>query len=446
MSSLPPGPRSALLQTFAVARDPFGSFQKYARRYGDPFTLTLCTGPIVLTGTPEGIREILTAPPETFASNNTPFLAPLFGDRSVLLLDGVAHTRERAMLMPPFHGQRLQAYGRVIQEVTLRHAAAWTPGHIFRMQAFTQALALEVILTAIFGSHDHERVQALARIIPAYFQAFTTLLVYYPPLRRTFGGLGPWRRFTQIATRVEQLLVDAITSRRRGGEERDGILSLLLAAGADEGRALTDAEVRDEVITLLLAGHETVAIALAWAFYWLHRQPDVLPRLQAELRALGRPPSPDALVHLPYLRAVCAEALRLYPVVGAITRRLCKPMSLRGYTVPAGTAVGAALPLIHLDPTRYPEPLRFRPERFLERTNTAYEFLPFGGGARRCVGAAFAVAEMEIVLGSLIAQHRLGLAEDTPVPPVPRTFTIGPKGGVRMIYYGPAAGETVGPL
>jgi cytochrome P450 len=226
MSSLPPGPRSALLQTFAVVRDPFGTFQKYARRYGDPFTLTLCTGPIVLTGTPEGVREILTAPPQSFASNSAP--------------------------------------------------------------------------------------------------------------------------------------------------------------------------------------------------------------------------CPDDLVQLPYLRAVCEEALRLYPVVGAITRRLRQPMTLRGYRLPAGIAVGVALPLMHLDPTRYPDPQCFRPERFLERPHSPYEYLPFGGGARRCVGAAFAVAEMKIALGSLLARHRFGLVENTPVPPVPRTFTIGPKGGVRMIYHGPAAGETVG--
>jgi cytochrome P450 family 110 len=444
MSSLPPGPRSALLQTFAVVRDPFGTFQKYARRYGDPFTLTLCTGPIVLTGTPEGVREILTAPPQSFASNSAPFLAPLFGARSVLLLDGVAHARERAVLMPPFHGQCLKVYGRLIQEATLRHAAAWIPGQTFRMQAFTQALALEVMLTAIFGTYDQERLQALMRTIPAYFQAFTAPLVYFPPLRRDFGGLGPWRHFTEVATRVDQLLVDAIAARRRAGEERGDILSVLLAGRADDGRAITDAEVRDEVITLLLAGHETVAIALAWAFYWLHRQPDVLQRLQTELRAAGHPPSPDDLVQLPYLRAVCEEALRLYPVVGAITRRLRQPMTLRGYRLPAGITVGVALPLMHLDPTRYPDPQRFRPERFLERPHSPYEYLPFGGGARRCVGAAFAVAEMKIALGSLLARHRFGLVENTPVPPVPRTFTIGPKGGVRMIYHGPAAGETVG--
>jgi cytochrome P450 len=200
---------------------------------------------------------------------------------------------------------------------------------------------------------------------------------------------------------------------------------------------MTDAEVRDALKTLLIAGHETVAVALAWAFYWLHRQSDVRQLLQDELRGLGRPPHADALLHLPYLSAVCSEALRLYPVVAAVSRRLRQPLQLGGYIVPAGVAVGAAIPLAHCHPERYPDPLRFRPERFLERTYTPFEYFPFGGGARRCVGAAFAVSELKIVLGSILAQHRFELADDHPVMPVPRTFTLGPKGGVPLVYCGP---------
>jgi cytochrome P450 family 110 len=173
------------------------------------------------------------------------------------------------------------------------------------------------------------------------------------------------------------------------------------------------------------------------SFYWFHRQPDVALRLQAGLSALGRIPNPDDLVHLPYLSAVCDEALRLYPVVAAVTRRLREPLTLRGYPLPAGVAVRAAIALTHVDPALYPEPRRFRPERFLERTYTPFEYLPFGGGARRCVGAAFAVYEMKIVLGSILVQHQLRLAEDNPIQPRPRTFTIGPQGGVQMIYQGP---------
>jgi cytochrome P450 len=240
-----------------------------------------------------------------------------------------------------------------------------------------------------------------------------------------------------VAARFEQLLSEEIAVHREDCTDRDDILSLLLAARYEDGSAVSDEGLRDELKTLLIAGHETTAIALAWAFYWLHREPNVYHRLQAELLGLGHPPDPDDLLRLPYLSAVCDEALRLYPVIGAITRRLRQPMALCGYTLPAGIAVGAAVALTHLDPALYPDPHRFRPERFLGHTYTPFEYLPFGGGARRCIGAAFAVYEMKIVLGSILVQHRLGLVDDKPLHPKPRTFTIGPPGGVRMIYHGP---------
>ena len=390
----------------------------------------------MLTGTPEGIQEIFTAPPHMFASYSAPFLAPLFGEHSVLLLDGAAHKRGRAVLMPPFHGARLQAYGRLIQDLTLKHAAAWQPGQTLRMHTVMQALSMEIILTVIFGGRAPERVQVFEHAVIAYFQAFTTLLVYGLPLRRSFGGFGPWSRFKAVASRLEQLLDAEIKVRRQQCSDGDTMLGLLLAARYDDGQAMTDAEVRDELKTLLIAGHETVAVALAWAFYWLHRQPEVMQRLQAELHTLHRPPHPDDLAHLPYLSAVCSEALRLYPVVPAVSRQLRQPLRLCGYTVPAGVAVGAAIPLAHCNPERYPDPLRFRPERFLEQTYTPFEYLPFGGGARRCVGAAFAVYELKIVLGSILAQHRFELADDRPAIPMPRTFTLGPKGGVPLVYGG----------
>jgi cytochrome P450 len=423
-------------QTIVFARDPFGTMLRYAWRYGDPFTLKLPPGPLVLTGTPEGIQEIFTAPPHMFASYSAPFLAPLFGEHSVLLLDGAAHKRGRAVLMPPFHGARLQAYGRLIQDLTLKHAAAWQPGQTLRMHTVMQALSMEIILTVIFGVRAPERVQVFEHAVIAYFQAFTTLLVYGLPLRRNFGGFGPWSRFKAVAGRLEQLLDAAIRVRRQQCSEGDTMLGLLLAARYDDGQAMTDAEVRDELKTLLIAGHETVAVALAWAFYWLHRQPEVMQRLQAELHTLHRPPHADDLAHLPYLSAVCSEALRLYPVVPAVSRQLRQPLRLCGYTVPAGVAVGAAIPLAHCNPERYPDPLRFRPERFLEQRYTPFEYLPFGGGARRCVGAAFAVYELKIVLGSILAQHRFELTDDRPAIPMPRTFTLGPKGGVPLVYGG----------
>jgi cytochrome P450 family 110 len=437
MSSLPPGPRWTMWQTIAFARDPFGTVLRYARRYGDPFTLKLPPGPLVLTGSPEAIQEIFTAPPQMFASYSAPFLAPLVGEHSVLLSDGAAHRRGRSVIMPPFHGTHLQSYGRVIQDLTFKHAAAWQPGQTLRMHTVMQALTMQIILTVVFGVHAPEWMQVFEHTVIAYFQAFTSVLVYCLPLRRNFAGFGPWSRFKAVAIRLEQLLDEEIRAGRQNGGNGGTLLSLLLAARYDDGEPMTDAEVRDALKTLLIAGHETVAVALAWAFYWLHRQSEVMQRLQDELHTLGRPPHADDLVHLPYLSAVCSEALRLYPVVAAVSRRLRQPLQLGGYTVPVGVAVGAAIPLAHCHPERYPDPLRFRPERFLERTYTPFEYFPFGGGARHCVGAAFAVYELKIVLGSILAQHRFELADDHPVMPVPRTFTLGPKGGVPLIYCGP---------
>ncbi|MGH8602454.1 MAG: cytochrome P450 [Gammaproteobacteria bacterium] len=437
MPRLPPGARFAALQTLAYARDPFSTLQRCVERYGDPFTLKLLPGPIVFTGIPEGIREIFTADPGTFESHAGPFLGPLIGDHSLLLLDGVAHKRERSLLMPPFHGTRMKTYGHLIQNAALKCAAAWSPGQPLVMQAVTQAISLKVIIQAVFGVQREERVRLFMGLIPAYFQAFTSLLVYFPPLRREFGGVGPWSRFKRLAARFDHLIFEEIGSRRREPGDRADILSLLLSARYEDGSAMSDQDLCDELKTLLLAGHETTAVALVWAFYWVHRQPEVYRCLGEELKGLGCPPQPEALAQLPYLSAVCDEALRLYPVVAATVRKLRQPFHLRGYELPVGVAVGAAIALTHLDPMRYPDPMRFQPERFLGRKYTPYEYLPFGGGARRCVGAAFATYEMKIVLGSILAHHGLTLAEDKPLKPRPRTFTIGPERGVRMFYQGP---------
>lgn len=203
MFSLPPGPRWTVWQTIAFARDPFGTVLRYARRYGDPFTLELPPGPLVLTRTSEGIQEIFTALPQMFVSYSTPFLTPLVGEHSVLLLDGAAHKRGCTVLMPPFHGARLQTYSRLIQDLTLKRAAGWRPGQALRMHAVMQALSMEIILTVVFGVRAPERVQVFEHTVIAYFQAFTSLLVYGLPLQRNFGGFGPWSRFKSVAARLE---------------------------------------------------------------------------------------------------------------------------------------------------------------------------------------------------------------------------------------------------
>lgn len=437
MPRLPPGAQFATPQTLAYARNPFRTLQRCVDRYGDPFTLKLLSGPIVFTGTPEGIREIFIADPDTFESYAGSFLRPLIGDHSLLLLDGVAHKRERSLLMPPFHGARMRSYGHLIQRMALSHAAQWSPGQSVAMQAMTQEISLEVAIQAVFGVQQEQRVRLFLDLIPAYFQAFTSLLVYFPPLRRPFGGFGPWSRFQKLAAQFDQLIFEEIGLRRREPGDHEDILSLLLSARYEDGSEMSDQALCDELKTLLLAGHETTAIALAWAFYWVHRQPEIYRYLAEELKGLGHPPQPDDLVRLPYLNAVCDEALRLYPVLAAAVRRLRQPFHLLGYDLPAGVGVGVGIALTHLDPALYPDPLCFQPERFLKKKYSPYEYLPFGGGARRCLGAAFAAYEMKIVLGSILAHHCLTLAEDKPLKAGPRTFTIGPQREIKMIYQGP---------
>ncbi|HLL52944.1 MAG TPA: cytochrome P450, partial [Myxococcaceae bacterium] len=392
----------------------------------------------VVTGSPEGVREVFSADPNVFEPLGRVPIEPVTGPRSVLLLSGLTHKRERKLLMPPFHGERMRAYGTLIREVAERRVSAIPPGGSFSAQRLAQDITLDIILRAVFGITEPERVREFTEAIIAFGESYTPLLMFALPLRRNFGGFGPWARFQRNAARFERLIEEQIARQRERGVGQEDILSLLLSARDEDGKPMTDGELKDELRTMILAGHETTAVALTWAMYWLHRLPEVRKRLQEELATLGPTPDPDALAKLPYLSAVCDEALRLNPVVPLVSRRTLAPFTLRGHTLPVGTGIMVAIGVLHGDPTLYPEPEQFRPERFLERKFTPFEYMPFGGGARRCVGAAFALYEMKIVLGSLLSGHRFSLVDDRPVRPVRRHLTIGPDSGVEMRHHGPA--------
>jgi cytochrome P450 len=250
--------------------------------------------------------------------------------------------------------------------------------------------------------------------------------------------VGPWARFRRAVSRLRALVQEEIDARRAAAAQgREDILSLMMSARFDDGSAMSDDELKDQLHLLLFAGHETTATALAWAFYWLHRQPEDLALLLAEVDALGPRPEPEAVASLPYLDAICQETLRIHPVVADVGRRLVRPLDVMGYTVPAGTLVMVSTLLLHDRPDLYPEPQRFRPARLLERKFSPFELVPFGGGARRCIGAAFALYEMKIVLSTLLRARRFRLASDAPVLSTRRGITMGPKGGVTMILEGP---------
>jgi cytochrome P450 len=298
------------------------------------------------------------------------------------------------------------------------------------------AISLDIILQAIFGVRGTERLQRFDRAVQSLMGSLGPF-VGFAFLRRSFGGFGPWARFQRLRLELAALVADEIAERQgtgaSAGAEGDDILSMLLAARYEDGTAMSHADVFDQLLTLVAAGHETTMITLAWAYYWLHRHPHALERLLAELDAMGGDDEPDTLTHLPYLEAVIQETLRLYPVVPLATRLLAAPFQLKGHALPAGVSVGLATSLVHYRPDLFPEPERFRPERFLERTFGPSEYFPFGGGVRRCLGAAFAMYEIKIVLGTMLRTLRSRPRDGRPVRPAMRAAGMGPGRDVAMV-------------
>ena len=407
-------------------------------RHGDPFTAHVVNGDVVITGDPAMVQQIYAADPDTFVPFGANAVRPLLGESSLFLLTGSSHRRERKLLMPAFHGERMRAYGETIRDAAPAAAATWPRGQPFVFQEQAQWISLEVIIGAVFGVVDPVRVDDVRRAILDFIDATVPSVLFFPFLQRSIFGLGPWARLVKARQRIGFLVAAELAARRSRPEELGAdILSRMLAARHEDGSGMTDAEIHDELLTLLFAGHETTGVALAWAIYWLHRHPDPFKKLLAELDAAGDRPEPEVLARLPYLEAVVHETLRLHPIAPDTPRLLARPFELAGYTLPAGVAVAPATALLHLRPDLYPEPQRFRPERFLERKFSPFEFTPFGGGARRCLGAAFATYEMKIVLATLLRHYRLALAEPHEVRPGRRNIILGPATGVRVTFEGP---------
>jgi cytochrome P450 len=433
MLTLPPGPRSQLWSLIGYLRDPIGCMVPLARKYGDPFSFP-GKPPMVCTGDPAGIKAIYTAETDSFAPLSKD-MAVFLGRTSLLLIDGAEHRRLRKLMMPPFHGARMRAYGEAICHLAERHTAGWRPDQQVMAYEVAQQISLDVILQAVFGVSEPARKAALAGLLLELINGFSPLIVLLPSLRRQLGGVGPFAAFLRRQRLLHEQLRTLIAAARAAGPRED-ILSLLVEARDEDGQPMTDEEVMDQLILLVIAGHETTAISIAWALYALHRPENAaaVERLRAELWALGPGPEAEKLDKQPYLEAVCHETLRRFPLAPAPSpRRLLRPLELMGYTLPAGVGVSVAIGVAHFREDLYPEPLRFRPERFLERKFTPFEFMPFGGGARRCLGAALAGYEMRLVLGTVLRRFRLRLASLRPDTGKVRAANVGPAHGVRMI-------------
>ena len=391
-------------------------------------------GPLVLSGRPEDVKDIFRADPMIFEPWNVDMLEPVLGSNSVILTSGTKHREYRKLLTPPFHGQRMRSYAQRMATAAHDCASEWLEGENFRAYNFTQSVSLEVILDTVFGVTDPAVRGELKALLPELLDLGNGLPMFLKFLR--LPVIPSWRRFTAVRKKTDRLIRRQIHDRALADDGGDDILSMLLRAEYDDGSRMEELEVRDQLLSILSAGHETTAIAMAWTLYWLHRHPEKLDRLLEEISQRAPTGDPEALTQIPYLDAVVNESLRIHPVIPDVPRKLCQDAELMGYKLKAGTSVGAVAFLTHRDPDIYEEPEKWIPERFLDRKFTPFEFYPFGGGNRRCIGAAFASFEAKVVLGTILTSYRFQLLDNRPLSVERRHVTLMPQGGVRMKYLG----------
>jgi cytochrome P450 len=427
--ALPRGPEAPVAwQTAAWVTRPGPLLERARRRYGDIFTLHLpISGPVVVVSDPDAIKQVFTASPDLLrAGEGNRALEPVLGSRSLLLLDGSDHLRHRRLMLPSFHGDRLRGYGDLMRAIALEEVDSWPHGRPTRMQPRMQSITLEIILRVVFGLDQAGQLERMRERIKTLLDIATRpagMMRLLP--RDPFGRFSPQRRFDRALAALDEALFDEIRARRAAPDldERDDIFSLLARARDEDGGALTDRELRDELITLLIAGHETTATALAWACERLVRTPGSIERIQAEAAA-GESDYTDAVV---------TETLRLRQPIPVVARRTAEPYELMGHELPAGTVIAPCIYLVHRRPDVYPDPYAFRPERFLERPPETYTWLPFGGGVRRCIGARFATYEMRVVLQAVVERLALTASEDAPERTVRRSIVLAPGRGGRVV-------------
>jgi len=399
--------------------------QRRRERYGDVFSSYFpFFGRVVYVADPALIKQVFTGAPEVFHAGeaNATVLGDALGEHSLLTLDEGRHLSQRKLLLPPFHGESVRRYVEVMAEATAREVERWPVGRAFALRPRMQAITLEVILRAVFGVRDDERMDRFRERIPRLGE-LSSVLDWLPFMQRDLGGITPAARFRRAVAAVDELIYAEIADRRALGvaaSERDDVLTLLLSARHEDGSPMSDVELRDELMTLLTAGHETTATGLSWAFERLLRTPRVLARVV------------DSLEDDEYLDAVVKETLRVRPVIVDVARKLTRDVELAGWRLPAGTLVLPAIAAVHVRPDLYPSPREFKPERFLDGAAESYAWIPFGGGVRRCIGASFAQVEMRVVLREVLRRVRLRAPSARPERAQVRHVTVVPARGCRV--------------
>jgi cytochrome P450 len=439
-AELPPGPRlPRLVQTIAWWNRTVPFLERCRERYGKRFTMRLLQAPpFVHHSEPEHLREIFTAPPEVLhPGEGARLLEPVVGSNSVILLDEGAHLSQRKLMLPAFHGEKMKRLSGLMAEVAEREVASWPRNEPITLHPRLQALTLEIILRAVFGLDAGERLDAMRERLTGILQFGGRPASTLPMLQRG----REWRQFLKGRDEADAMIYETIDERRKekqagaggtapgfangGREERDDILAMLLEARHEDGSPMSPVELRDELMTLLVAGHETTASELAWAFERLTRTPEVLARLTEEIDSNGDDSYVTATVH---------ETLRRRPVLpNAAPRLVMEPVEVGGWRYEPGVCLIADAYLLHHDPDIYPDPYAFRPERFLDEQPGTYTWIPFGGGRRRCLGASFAMLEMKIVLRAVLAQNELAPASPETEGTRRRSITLSPRAGSRAV-------------
>lgn len=428
-TDLPPGPRwPGLVQSIALTRFRHRFVPALRRRYGDVFTISIVPEDqqVVFFHRPEHVREIFAGDPEVFhAGKGNAILGPVMGEHSLLLVDSSQHKRARRLLMPAFNGHALRGYEDLVSGLAKSEVGSWAHGAEVRALDRMNALTLEVILQVVFGVTDEARLAELRPLVNKTVDIHPIVFLGWgiPQLQR----LGPWKRTVDNQVELDRVIFAEIAERRRATdlEHRTDVLSQLLRVRDEEGAGLGDEELRDQLVTLLLAGHETTATALAWALHELGKD----PAAQARARAAAIEGDAD------HLEAVLKESMRLHPVIPMVVRQLRAPATVGGVDLPAGLTVAASILLAHADPEQHRDPEAFRPERFADGEVATNTWIPFGGGVRRCLGAGFSLMEGVAVLREVLTTHELGLPEGEAAKERPRVrnITSVPDRGARVV-------------
>jgi len=425
--TLPPGPSlPGLVQTLGMVSRPHGFLERCRRRYGDAFTVNVAPyGRMVFLADPALIRQVFTGDTRLFHVGGVRgrVLSPMLGRHSLLLLDEDEHMRERKLMLPAFHGDALRRYPDLIREIAEAEVSGWPTGEPVALRPRMQAITLEVILRLVIGVRDPEALGRLRDLLARLVDQSTMVLFLVTALDRDLSWFPPWRRFLEIRAQADELIYREI-ARRRADPSGDDILSMLVQSSAEGGDALTDEELRDELVTLLLAGHETTATALAWAFERLARHPDVMARLRKSLD--------DG--ESDYLDAVIKETLRVRPVVMEVGRDITEPVQIGRWHLPAGTRVMSSIGLVQRAEDRWGDDAKaFRPERLIDAQPEPYTWIPFGGGPRRCIGASFATTEMAAIIPVVLREFELAPDRPEPERSETRNVTQIPARGARVV-------------